>query len=128
MARMTLRLVAALAALALLAAACSSDDGGGGGGGGQAEGTLRVPGEYPTIQEAVNAAAPGSLILIEPGTYEEAVDVTTDDLVIRGLDRNEVILDGGFEMENGIRVLEADGVVCAVPAPIVPIIENSNNC
>ena len=48
-------------------------------------------------------------MLIAPGTYEEAVDVETEDLTIRGLDRNEVILDGGFELENGIRVL-ADGV------------------
>ena len=29
---------------------------------------------------------------------------TTDDLTIRGLDRNTVILDGEFELENGVRV------------------------
>ena len=57
----------------------------------------------------MDAAAPGDLILIAPGTYEEAVDVETEDLTIRGLDRNEVVLEGGFELENGIRVL-ADGV------------------
>lgn len=72
--------------------------------------TIRVPTDYDTIQGAVDAAAPGSLILIEPGTYHEAVDVTTDNLTIRGLDRNEVILDGQFELENGMRVVEADGV------------------
>ena len=31
-------------------------------------------------------------------------------MTIRGLDRNEVILDGEFELDNGIRVLGADGV------------------
>src|SRR5690606_1097671 len=36
--------------------------------------------------------------------------VTTDMLTIRGLDRNEVVLDGGFELDNGIRVTGADGV------------------
>src|SRR5690606_1832661 len=72
--------------------------------------TIRVPDDYETIQEAVDAAAPGDLILIEPGVYEEAVDVTTDMLTIRGLDRNEVVLDGGFELDNGIRVTGADGV------------------
>jgi hypothetical protein len=91
---------------ALLVAACgdSSDDGGPEADGG---GTTRhVPDDYATIQEAVDAASPGDLVLIEPGTYHEEVNVTTPDLVIRGLDRNEVVLDGQFELENGIRVLE----------------------
>lgn len=69
-----------------------------------------VPDDFATIQAAVDAASPGDLILLSPGTYSEAVDVTTDDLVIRGMDRNTVILDGNFELENGIRVIGADGV------------------
>ena len=76
-----------------------------------ADGVLRVPGDFATITEAVEAAAPGDLVLISPGTYNEAVNVTTDDVTIRGLDRNEVILDGEFELDNGIRVLGASGVV-----------------
>lgn len=71
---------------------------------------LEVPGEYDTIQAAVDAASPGDLILISPGTYHEAVNVTTDELTIRGLDRNEVVLDGQFTLDNGIRVLGASGV------------------
>jgi plastocyanin len=72
--------------------------------------TIRVPQDEKRIQSAVDRAAPGSLILISPGVYKEAVTVTTDRLVIRGLDRNKVILDGGFELDNGIKVLGADGV------------------
>jgi parallel beta-helix repeat protein len=34
---------------------------------------LRVPDEYPTIQEALKAAAPGNQIIIDPGIYEESV-------------------------------------------------------
>jgi hypothetical protein len=75
-----------------------------------AEGVLTVPTDYPTIQAAVDAAAEGDLVLIEPGTYNEAVDVETDNLTIRGLDRDGVVLDGELELDNGIRVLGASGV------------------
>jgi hypothetical protein len=77
---------------------------------GDAGATINVPDDHPTIQEAVDAAEPGDLVLIAPGTYEEAVNVETDELTIRGLDRNEVVLDGGFELDNGIRVVGANGV------------------
>lgn len=72
--------------------------------------TRRVPGEYPTIQSAVDAADPGDLVLIERGVYRESVSVTTPGLVIRGVDRNEVVIDGEFERPNGVEVLFADGV------------------
>jgi plastocyanin len=73
-------------------------------------GEIRVPQDAPTIQAAVDAAEPGGLVLVSPGVYEEAVVVTTPFLTIRGFDRNEVILDGGFTLDNGIAVIEADGV------------------
>ncbi|HJM35565.1 MAG TPA: right-handed parallel beta-helix repeat-containing protein [Acidimicrobiales bacterium] len=65
---------------------------------------LRVPDDYATIQDAVDDAVPGDLILIAPGTYYESVIVETDDSLIRGLDRNEVIIDGQHERPNGFIV------------------------
>jgi plastocyanin len=71
--------------------------------------TRRVPQDYPTIQTAVDAAAPGDLVLVDRGVYKEEVRVTTPSLVIRGVDRNDVIIDGEFVRGNGISVL-ADAV------------------
>jgi plastocyanin len=51
-------------------------------------GTVRVPRNAPTIQEAVDRARPGGLVLIDPGVYREAVVVTTPFLTIRGMDRD----------------------------------------
>ena len=42
---------------------------------GTQSGTLHVPADYPTIQKAVDAAKPGSLVLVAPGVYKEAVTV-----------------------------------------------------
>jgi hypothetical protein len=73
--------------------------------------TRHVPEEYPTIQAAVDAAGPGDLVLIDRGVYRESVDVSTPGLTIRGMDRNEVVIDGEFERVNGIQIFNTDGVV-----------------
>lgn len=66
--------------------------------------TIAVPDDAPSIQEAVDAAQPGDTIDIAPGTYEESVDVETDELTLRGAERNEVVLEGGHVKSNGIVV------------------------
>ena len=38
--------------------------------------TLNVPGTYPTIQQAINAAADGDMVLVDPGIYPETVSYT----------------------------------------------------
>jgi plastocyanin len=72
--------------------------------------TRRVPQDYPTIQNGVDAANPGDLVLIDKGEYRETVFVTTPSITLRGVDRNAVILDGKFEMGTGIMV-GGNGVV-----------------
>ncbi|MEO5884679.1 MAG: cupredoxin domain-containing protein, partial [Candidatus Limnocylindrales bacterium] len=72
--------------------------------------TIHVPADQPTVQAGVDAAAPGDLVLIAPGVYQEAVQVTTPYVTIRGEDRDTTILDGDLRLSNGIHVIEADGV------------------
>lgn len=66
--------------------------------------TFTVPGDYSTIQDAIDHAVPGDLILVEPGTYHEEVSIDVKDVTIRGLDRNAVILDGEDALRNGFKI------------------------
>jgi hypothetical protein len=72
-----------------------------------------VPGQYQTIQQAVDAAQPGDFILIAPGDYHEqadhisppsatdvslgwygGVEIHTNDIHLRGMNRTSVVVDG----------------------------------
>jgi plastocyanin len=71
----------------------------------------RVPASYPTIQKAVDAAHAGDVVLVSPGVYREQVTITKDDITLRGLDRNNTIVDGEFKRPMGVLVQNADNVV-----------------
>jgi hypothetical protein len=72
---------------------------------------IRVPEDVATLQAAVARAAPGDTITIAAGTYPGGVVVPAakHDITIRGVDRNEVALDGADRRKNAI-VVHADGV------------------
>ncbi len=70
---------------------------------------IRVPFDHFSIQNAVNVAQPGDLILIDPGVYTEEVTITTPDIVLRGRDRNTVFVDGLHNATTGLTI-RADGV------------------
>ncbi len=71
--------------------------------------TINVPGDQPTVQEAVDAADAGDMVFIEAGVYNESVTVDVPSLIIRGADRSSTVIDGGFELSNGFHVV-ANGV------------------
>lgn len=63
---------------------------------------LLVPGSYATLQEAVDAAADGDTVLVSPGTYAGAVDLTGKAIALvsehyltgEDRDRDGTIIDG----------------------------------
>ena len=59
---------------------------------------IHVPADAPTLQAAIDRAAPGDTVVLDPGIYPggDVVPAAKHDLTIRGADRNEVVLDGAF--------------------------------
>lgn len=96
-----------LAVLAMLCAPTMAQDSATGSEISQSHGeTMSVPGDFAGIQEAIDAASPGDLIVVDGGIYRENVNVTKR-LTLRGL--NMPVVDAG---ENGSAIiLSADGIV-----------------
>jgi len=59
-------------------------------------GTIIVPDDYPTIQQAINAAVPGDTVYVKVGVYYENV-VVNKTLWLVGEDRSTTIIDGDTE-------------------------------
>jgi parallel beta-helix repeat protein len=70
---------------------------------------LLVPAAFPTISDAVAAAATGDTILVEPGLYKERVRITTDFIRLVAHE-GEVILDGEGVLAQGFLIKGATGV------------------
>ena len=59
--------------------------------------TIYVPDDYPTIQEAINAASPGDTIIVREGTYYENLVVNVSGIVLRSeMGAEKTIIDGNF--------------------------------
>lgn len=75
---------------------------------------IRVPANYPTIQAAVTAAAPGDIILVSAGTYSEPQIVIDKPLVVLGAGADVTIIDGGsasLSAEGLVRITAGGNVV-----------------
>ncbi|MBD3207813.1 hypothetical protein GF319_15895, partial [Candidatus Bathyarchaeota archaeon] len=55
--------------------------------------TIYVPGDYLTIQEAVNNADPGDTVYVSSGTYRETVNITRS-ITLQGQDKTTTFIDG----------------------------------
>lgn len=72
---------------------------------------LRVPKQHPTIQAAVDAAAPFDVIEVSKGTYPESVLVSSkDDLTIRARKGHKVVVEGSL-VTRPLTVYESDRLV-----------------
>ena len=74
--------------------------------------TRTVPGDFPTIQGALNASAAGDTVVVSPGTYTENINVPSG-ILLRSLTSVATTIDGGFAAAtvtlNGVTAVEIDG-------------------
>ncbi|MEN8148803.1 MAG: right-handed parallel beta-helix repeat-containing protein [Planctomycetota bacterium] len=60
--------------------------------------TLRVPKDYETIQDAVDAAENGDVIVVKKGTYHESVEIALrEDVTLKAA--GKVVIDGGNTLD-----------------------------
>lgn len=57
-------------------------------------GTIKVPDDYSTIQEAINSASPGDTVFVQTGTYYEHLTITKNNVTITGENADSTIIDG----------------------------------
>ncbi len=61
-------------------------------------GTIRVPADYPTIQQAIDASVDGDLVLVDPGTYVELIDFKGKNITVQSSGGPEVTIIDGNEL------------------------------
>jgi hypothetical protein len=75
---------------------------------------VSVPGNYSTIQAAIDASPSGTTISVQPGTYREALGIigTAKSLTIRGVGGPAVtIVDASGKGAAGINIFRATGTI-----------------
>jgi hypothetical protein len=65
---------------------------------------IHVPGDYPTIQQGIDAAVSGDIVLVAPGRYVEEIQLKAG-VVVRGAGEGKSIIDGGGDAGEVVRAI-----------------------
>jgi hypothetical protein len=72
--------------------------------------TIDVPGDFPTIQAAIDAAATGDVVLVAPGTYVESIDFLGKAIEVRSSSGPEVtVIDGTGAAVSVVSAVSGEG-------------------
>ncbi len=76
--------------------------------------SFTCPHTFTTIQSAVTAASPGDTIQVCPGTYDEQVNVTTQDLTIDGAGAGSTIIKPSIVVPNSSSLFSGSPIYAIV--------------
>ncbi len=71
---------------------------------------IHVPVDYPTIQQAINFSSKGDEIVVAPGTYNEVIDFSGKNIVVRSFGGADVTtIDGSGLNESVVTLVGGEG-------------------
>jgi hypothetical protein len=71
--------------------------------------TVNVPGDFATIQEAIDAVTKGDTIIVAAGTYNETLFISKNHITLQGSGAGSTIIDGGGQ--NVVTINGSQGLV-----------------
>jgi hypothetical protein len=71
--------------------------------------TLHVPGDHPTIQEAIDASSHGDTVLVDPGFYKENIDFNGKEIWVKSTGGSAVTTINGNQMGSVVTFKSGEG-------------------
>jgi hypothetical protein len=72
--------------------------------------TIHVPGDHPTIQQAIDAAANGDIVLVAPGTYVECIDFLGKAITVKSEDGPDTTTIDGNKITSVVTFSNHEGL------------------
>ncbi len=73
---------------------------------------LSFPGPYRTLQETIDAVAPGGTITVAPGIHQGGLTIWKP-LILKGAERDEVVIEGAVSLIDEAQAVEIVGLMIA---------------